>query len=48
MRDIRKELVEMLKAEVKPAVGCTEPVALALCKGKGIIRRRNSRKSYVS
>ena len=34
MRDIRKELVEMLKAEVKPAVGCTEPVALALSCAK--------------
>ena len=34
MRDIRKELVEMLKAEVKPAVGCTEPVALALACAK--------------
>ena len=34
MRDIRKELVAMLKAEVKPAVGCTEPVALALACAK--------------
>lgn len=34
MRDIRKELVEMLKNEVKPAVGCTEPVALALACAK--------------
>ena len=29
MRDIRKELIEMLIAEVKPAVGCTEPAVLA-------------------
>lgn len=34
MRDIRKELISMLKAEVKPAVGCTEPVALALACAK--------------
>ncbi|MDR0880308.1 MAG: L-serine ammonia-lyase, iron-sulfur-dependent, subunit alpha [Clostridioides sp.] len=34
MRDIRNELIEMLKAEVKPAVGCTEPVALALACAK--------------
>lgn len=34
MRDIRNELVEMLKNEVKPAVGCTEPVALALACAK--------------
>lgn len=34
MRDLKKEFVEMLKAEVKPAVGCTEPVALALACAK--------------
>lgn len=34
MRDIRAELIDMLKAEVKPAVGCTEPVALALACAK--------------
>lgn len=34
MRDLRKEFIEMLKAEVKPAVGCTEPVALALACAK--------------
>ena len=34
MRDIRKELIEMLIAEVKPAVGCTEPVAVALACAK--------------
>ena len=34
MRDIRNELVEMLRNEVKPAVGCTEPVALALACAK--------------
>lgn len=34
MKDIRKELIEMLVAEVKPAVGCTEPVAVALACAK--------------
>ena len=30
MRDIKNEIVKMLRDEVKPAVGCTEPVAVAL------------------
>ena len=34
MRDYRTEFVNILKAEVKPAVGCTEPVALALACAK--------------
>ena len=34
MRDLKKEFVKMLEAEVKPAVGCTEPVALALACAK--------------
>ena len=34
MRDIRKELVVLLRNEVKAAVGCTEPVALALACAK--------------
>lgn len=34
MRDLRKEFVKMLIDEVKPAVGCTEPVAVALACAK--------------
>ncbi len=34
MRDLKKQFIDILRAEVKPAVGCTEPVAVALACAK--------------
>ena len=31
---LRKKIIELVKSEVVPAVGCTEPIAVALCVAK--------------
>ncbi|NDW13679.1 serine dehydratase subunit alpha family protein [Bacteroides sp. 214] len=34
IESVRKQLVELVKQEVIPAIGCTEPIAVALCVAK--------------
>ncbi len=33
-KELRKEIIDLIRREVVPAVGCTEPVAVALCVAK--------------
>ncbi len=33
-KDLREEIIQLIQREVVPAVGCTEPVAVALCVAK--------------
>ena len=30
----RKQIIDLIKREVVPAIGCTEPIAVALCVAK--------------
>ena len=45
---IYDEYVEILKEELLPAMGCTEPIAVALCvaKATGICRSKCQCKYY--
>ena len=30
----RQQIIDLVKSEVVPAIGCTEPIAVALCVAK--------------
>ena len=34
--DCRKEIADLIKREVVPAMGCTEPVAVSLCTARAV------------
>ena len=36
MTNRQKEIIELIKREVKPALGCTEPIAVALAVAKSV------------
>ena len=33
-KDIREQIIALIKRQVVPAVGCTEPMAVALCTAR--------------
>lgn len=32
----RKQIIDLVRREVIPAIGCTEPIAVALCVAKAV------------
>ena len=43
----RKQIIDLIKKEVIPAIGCTEPIAVALCVAKAAETDRSSAASDV-
>ena len=41
----RKEIIELIRKEVKPALGCTEPIAVALAAGTAVTARLQDQSS---
>ena len=35
-KEEREKIIALVKSEVVPAVGCTEPIAVALCVAKAV------------
>ena len=48
--DIRKQYINLIKREVKPALGCTEPIAVALAVAKAaeILREQNEKTAKIT
>ena len=39
---IRQQIIALVHREVVPAIGCTEPMCVALCTAKATDRRRHT------
>lgn len=40
----RKQIIDLVRREVIPAIGCTEPIAVALCVAKAVEHWEQSRR----
>ena len=34
----RRKIIDLINCEVVPAIGCTEPIAVALCTARGLVQ----------
>lgn len=42
-KNIREQIIELIHQQVVPAVGCTEPMAVALCTARATELRSETR-----
>ena len=50
IEDIRKSYIDLIKREVKPALGCTEPIAVALAVAKAteVLKTQNEKTAKIT